>query len=375
MTTYGGDSPLRIGLIAPPWVQVPPLVYGGTELVVDGLARGFAAVGHEVLLFTTGDSTCPVHRSWLVPEALGTTGDMLSELRHVQAAYEELAHADVIHDHTLLGPLWATSLRVHPPVVTTSHGEFTPELTKFYEAVARHVAVVSISHHQRRTAPTVPIAAIIHHGIDVDDLPVGAGDAGYVLFLGRMSPDKGVHRAIHVARAAGRRIVIAAKMWEPVERRYFAECVEPLLADDAVYVGPVGRREKFELLAGAAALVNPIRWPEPFGLVMIEALAVGTPVLTYPEGAAPEIVDHGVTGYLCEDEADMAARLRRIGEIDRAACRRAVEDRFSTRRMVDDHLRLYRQLVRRRRHSEDGATPLPARSLVRYDPAFAAAGA
>lgn len=340
---------LRVGLIAPPWVAVPPPLYGGTEVVLDHLARGLTEAGHDVELFTTGDSTCPVRRHWIHPAAVGTTAALIAELGHVQAAYEQFTDRDVIHDHTLLGPLWAYSEHVATPLVTTNHGEFTPELTALYRSVAQRSAVVAISHHQRSTAPEVPVAAVIHHGIDVDHVPVGRGDGGYVLFLGRMHPDKGVHRAIEVANAAGRRLLIAAKMWEPVERRYYAERVAPLLGPDVVYLGQVGARDKYELLGGAEALVNPIRWPEPFGLVMIEALATGTPVLAFAEGAAPEIVDHGTTGFLCVDEAEMVAHLAEVDTIDRSACRRAAEDRFSTRRMVRDHVALYREVIRRAR--------------------------
>ena len=336
---------LRIGLIAPPWVPVPPRVYGGTELVIDHLARGLVTAGHDVQLFTTGDSTCPVPRRSRLPVAVGTTGGILDELSHVEGAYAALNARDIIHDHTLLGPLWAVANDVDVPVVTTAHGPFTAELIELYAAIARNAAVIAISHHQRSTAPTVPIAAVIHHGIDVEDVPMGNGDGGYVLFLGRMHPDKGVHRAITVARSAGKRLLIAAKMWEPPEQRYFADCVEPLLGSDAVYLGPVGLADKLKLLAGAEALLNPIRWPEPFGLVMIEALAAGTPVLTFANGAAPEIVDHGVTGYLCDDDDDMIARLGAIAAIDRRACRQAAASRFSTGRMVADHLRLYRSLI------------------------------
>ena len=336
---------LRIGLIAPPWVSVPPTVYGGTELVIDHLARGFVAAGHDVTLFTTGDSTCPVRRRWVHPRAVGTTGEILSELRHVQAAYEVLDGCDVIHDHTLLGPLWSAVESVRPVLVTTAHGEFTPELASLFAALGKRLAVVSISEHHRSTAPSVPFAAVIHHGIDVDAVPFGRGDGGYVLFLGRMSPDKGAHRAIQVARAAGKQLRIAAKMWEPAEHAYFDEQVAPLLGADAVYLGEVGGREKFDLLAGAEALLNPIRWPEPFGLVMIEALAAGTPVLTFAEGAAPEIVDHGTTGYVCADEADMARRLATVSTLDRGQCRRAAQERFSTSRMVDAHLALYGRLL------------------------------
>jgi glycosyltransferase involved in cell wall biosynthesis len=336
---------LQIGMIAPPWVAVPPPEYGGTEVVVDHLARGLVLAGHDVTLFTTGDSTCPVPRRWVHPRAVGTTGNLLDELAHVEAAYEVLDDGDVIHDHTLLGPLWAIANDVRPRVLTTAHGPFTPELTELYRTIGQHVAVVAISHHQARTAPTVPVTQVIHHGIDVERIPVGAGDGGYVAFLGRMHPDKGVHRAIAVARSRGRRLLIAAKMWEPAERRYFAEVVEPMLGPDVEYVGQVGGRDKWELLGGAEALINPIRWPEPFGLVMIESLAVGTPVLAFAEGAAPEIVDHGRTGFLCDDEDDMSERLSTVGSLDRRDCRRAAETRFSTRRMVDDHLELYRRLL------------------------------
>ncbi len=335
-------SPLHVGIIAPPWVAVPPPVYGGTELVIDNLARGLVERGHAVTLFTVGDSTCPVPRLWLHPTAAGTTADLLTELGHVEAAFAALANCDVIHDHTLLGPLWSTLSSATPPVVTTCHGAFVPTLTTLYESVGERVAVVCISHHQRSTAPSVPVAAVIHHGIDVDGFPVGRGDGGYVLFLGRMSPDKGVHRAISIARAAGRRLVIAAKMWEPEEHRYFHEQVEPMLGDDASFIGPVGGTRKLELLAGAEALLNPIRWPEPFGLVMIEALACGTPVLTFSEGAATEIVEHEVTGFLCTDDADMADRLAAVGDLDRLVCRRAAARRFGVDRMVDEHVSLYR---------------------------------
>lgn len=338
------DARLHIGLIAPPWVPVPPPQYGGTELVVDLLARGLTAAGHQVTLFTTGDATCPVDRRWLHPRAVGTLGTMFDELAHVQAAYAALAGCDVIHDHTVLGPLVATAGRVAEPIATTVHSECTPELIELYRTVSARVAVVAISHHQRSTAPTLDVRRVIHHGIDVEDYPIGRGDGGYVLFLGRMAPTKGVHRAIAVARAAGKQLLIAAKMWEPAEHRYFHEQVEPLLGPDAAFLGQVGGRHKAALLAGAEALVNPIRWPEPFGLVMIEALAAGTPVVTFAEGSAPEIVDDGVTGFVCRDEQDMVARLGDVRALDRARCRAAAEARFSTQRMVADHLALYRQL-------------------------------
>jgi glycosyltransferase involved in cell wall biosynthesis len=314
--------------------------------VLDELARGLTQAGCEVHLFTTGDSTCPVPRSWLYERALGTVADLSAEADHVARGYQDLEAMDVIHDHTLTGPVWGATHGVRAPIVTTVHGELTPEMVVRYQSmVANGVAVVAISEAQRRSAPGLAIAAVIHHGLDVARMPFGDGGGGYVLFLGRMNPDKGPHRAIEVARAAGRRILLAAKMWEPGEVRYFHEVVEPLLGDDATYLGEVASERKLELLAGAEALLNPIRWPEPFGLVMIEALACGTPVLAFPEGAAPEIIEDGRNGFLCADEAGMVDRLPLVAGLSRAACRASAEDRFSNDRMVQAHLELYRRLV------------------------------
>lgn len=358
------EPALRIGLIAPPWVAVPPPDYGGTELVVDVLARGLARAGHHVVLWTTGDSTCPVERRATLDVAAGTLGGTDVEVHHVSDGYTALADCDVVHDHTFLGPLWAVAADPTPAVAATVHGPFTPASRSLYRAVGHDVAVVAISHHQRSTAPEVPVHTVIHHGID---LPVGADcgvpAGGHLVFLGRMAPEKGVDVAARVARASGRRLLIAAKMWEPSERAYFDAEVRPLLGADVEYVGQVSGRAKAELLAGADALLNPIRWPEPFGLVMVEALACGTPVITSPAGAAPEIVDDGVTGFLCDTEAAMVRAVDRVGEIDRAACRRTVVDRFSADRMVADHLDLYGRLL----DGSDVARPrrIPGRMTVR----------
>src|SRR4051794_20170223 len=208
---------MRIGLVAAPWLPVPPERYGGTELVVDLLARGLAAKGHEVLLFATGDSRSPVDRMWIYdnaqPERMGSVD---VELRHVVTAYDALLDADVdiVHDHTYAGPLYAAPLPNRPVVVTTNHGPFTEEAVAIYGALRDRVPVVAISHHQASTAGEVPIAAVIHHGIDVKAVQQGQGGGG-LLFLARMTPEKGVHVAIEVARAAGLPLGIAAKMREP----------------------------------------------------------------------------------------------------------------------------------------------------------------
>jgi glycosyltransferase involved in cell wall biosynthesis len=213
------------------------------------------------------------------------------------------------------------------------------------------VAIVAISHAQRAQTPDLRVVQVIHHGIDPTRFRVGRGDGGYVVFLGRMAPEKGADRAIVAARAAGVRLVLAGKVWAAAERRYFDAEVRPLLGDDAVFLGELGGTAKNALLGGAGALLNPIRWAEPFGLVMIEAFACGTPVLTFPEGAAVEIVDHGLTGLICDDELDMAAAIGRVHELARDACRGAVETRFSAARMVREHVALYERLLKESRHA------------------------
>ncbi len=350
-------SGMRIALIAPPWVPVPPPLYGGTETVVDRLARGFHGAGHEVLLCTTGDSTCPVPRHFVLERSEHLRmGVVVPELRHVIDAYRTVQDFDIVHDHTMAGPIYAQRFP-DLTTVTTNHGPFNDELLDIYRAVAPWVSIIAISQSQADHAVGVPIARVIHHGIDVADLPFGEQPDEYFLFLGRMVPDKGARRAALVARQAGVPLLIAAKMREPLELEYFDEQVKPLLGGEIQYVGEVGGSEKFDLLARARGLLNPIRWVEPFGLVMIEALGCGTPVLTFRSGAAPEIVDHGVTGFLCEDRDEMAVAVHRVAELDRKACRAVVETRFSTERMVGDHLELFESLLGGDRRP---ATALPA---------------
>jgi glycosyltransferase involved in cell wall biosynthesis len=264
------------------------------------------------------------------------------ELQHVAAAYDAVAGCDVVHDHTLTGPLWGAR-RPGLRICTTNHGPFDKALISLYREIADDVEVIAISHHQARTAIGVRIAAVIPHGLALEHLPLGDGRGGYLAFLGRMHPDKGVDTAIAVARTLGAPLAIAAKMREPLELAYFRDRIAPLLGGEIEYVGEVAAHDKAAFLGSATCLVNPIAWPEPFGLVMAESLATGTPVVATPCGAAPEIVDHGVTGFLGSDVASLAAAVARVGDLDRARCRRVAEERFSADRMVQDHLRLYRQ--------------------------------
>jgi glycosyltransferase involved in cell wall biosynthesis len=256
--------------------------------------------------------------------------------------------ADIVHDHTLIGPAFSAN---HPGlrVVSTNHGPFDREVSSIYQAIGGRVPVIAISDDHARRAPGEVVVAVIHHGLDVERFAVGAGSGDehgpYLMFLGRMAPEKGAEEAAQVARATGRRLLIAAKVREPAERAYFSDHVEPLLGDGVEFVGELDHQGKVRLLGGATALLNPIRWPEPFGLVMIEAMACGTPVLTYPEGSAPELVDDGATGFLCDDFSELCQRVSVAGVLDRQTCRTSVERRFTTGRMVAEHLRVYDRLL------------------------------
>ncbi len=344
---------MRIGLVAGPWIPVPPVTYGGTERVVDTLARGFARAGHEVLLAASSDSQSPVPRVPQMqtsdPAELGFT---ISELSHVVRAYEGLGDVDIIHDHTLAGPLY----RYGPPgvpVVTTIHGPLTSSAKDVYRAIGRSTSIIAISRDQASQASGVPVRRVIHHGIDLSTVPVGTGQGGYVCFVGRMCPDKGVLEAIRIARQAGVPLRIAAKVREPEEILYFEEVIKPILGPNEDFAGEVDDAEKYRLMGEALAFLNPIQWSEPFGLVMIEALSTGTPVLGTPLGAAPEIVSHGITGFLAATN-NLASLIPAAAGLSREQCRARAEQQFSAERMVADHLSLFADLI-----EEQGEAAVP----------------
>jgi glycosyltransferase involved in cell wall biosynthesis len=338
---------MRVGLVSPPWLPVPPPAYGGSEVVIDGLARGLVAAGHEVVLVAPGDSTCPVPLI-ASPACSDPTlmGAALVELAHVVRAYAALADAgvDLIHDHTLAGPIYDG----HPPgipVVTTHHGPFGPDQVELFSRIARTVPIIAISHDQAATSAGVPIARVIHHGIDVGRVPVGVGEGGFALFLGRMSPEKGVREAAEIARNAGVPLRIAAKMYDEDEHEYYRTEVRPLLGGDIEYIGEVGAAEKWKLLGQATALLNPGQWHEPFGLVIVESMACGTPVVATGCGAARELIRDGVTGFVRKDPHELGHALRKVAELDRATCRREAEDRFDVSRMVREHIEFYAEVL------------------------------
>jgi glycosyltransferase involved in cell wall biosynthesis len=338
---------MRIGIVAPPWFPIPPSAYGGIESFIDTLARELVAAGHDVMLAAAGDSTCPVPMLQGLPpsdpELIGLT---THELRHLIRAYEGLEGADVVVDNTLAGPLVARSMR-SGRCVTIAHGPFEPIVKELYGAASPDMAFVAISHHQASTAGDIPITRVIHHGIHVEEIAQGPG-GDTACFVGRMHPSKGLPEAIAAAERAGIPLRIGAKMHEPAEEEYFNEVVRPLLGSNAEYLGELSAEEKCELMGQSCALVNPIQWDEPFGLVMIESMATGTPVVATNRGSVPEIIDDGRTGFIRDDIDGMAEALGRASELDRDSCRSSVVERFTARRMTADYISLFTDMVDQR---------------------------
>jgi glycosyltransferase involved in cell wall biosynthesis len=341
------ERKLRIAMIAPPWFSVPPRGYGGIESMVADLVDGLVGRGHHVTLIGAGRAGTQAQR--FVPiyvEPPSTRlGDPLPEVLHVAAAASVLADldVDVVHDHTLAGPLLAR--RRPEPTVMTAHGPVVGEPGDYLAHLGSTVEVVAISEAQRRQRPEVNWIATVHNSVDVSSFPFGRGDAGYVLFLGRFNPEKAPHLAIDAARAAGRRIVLAGKLNEPPERQYFEQEIRPRLGPGVEYVGEADATTKRELYAGAEALLFPACWEEPFGLVMIEAMACGTPVVALRRGSVPEIVHHGLTGFVLDRPEQMAAAIEVVGELDRAECRAHVERHFDSPGMVRGYEAVYHTLV------------------------------
>lgn len=313
--------------------------------MIDALSRGLQRLGHDVTLFTVGESRCAVPKAYLFetsqPDRMGTT---ILELRHVAAAYEALESCDIVHDHTLAG-LFLSQLMAACPVVTTNHGPFTEDLNDLFRR-SPAVPIIAISHDQACRAPCdIPAAAVIHHGLDTARYTYSARGGDDLVSLGRMSPTKGIDVAIDAARRSGRKLLIAAKMREHGEKEYFDQVIRPMLGRQIEFVGEIGHDAKLDLLSNAYALINPIQWPEPFGLVMIESLACGTPVVATPRGAAPEIIEHGKTGFLGVTTDELVAGIAGVAALDRSTCRRSVERRFSMERMAMDHVDFYRSVI------------------------------
>jgi len=341
---------VRIAVISPVWFPVPPSGYGGIEWVVSLLADGLAVAGHEVALFASGDSFTKAELVAAYPEAPSADiGKTTPELRHALACYERAGEFDIVSDHS--GPLAAAlGGAVETPVVHTVHGPLGGADGELYASLARvspHVGLISVSLNQRKPQPDLPWVANCHNALDLDAYPVHTERGEYLLFLGRMSADKGCHRAVEVAREAGLPLRIAGKMREPAEREYFETYVAPYLGGGIEYLGETSHGKKVALLQNARATLFPIEWDEPFGLVMIESMACGTPVIATRWGAVPEVIEHGRSGVIVDDYRDMAGALGDADRIEPLECRRWVEEHFSATRMVEDYLAAYEAVASR----------------------------
>lgn len=334
---------LKVAMLAPISWRVPPRHYGPWELVVSRLTEGLVERGVDVTLFATADSVTSAHLEAVCPRPLSEDPSLdaaVWKAIHIGHAFEHAKHADILHNHYDFMPLTYSGL-VDVPIVTTIHGFSSPRILPAYERYADRVRFVAISDADR--VPQLSYAATIHHGIPFDEYPLGRGDGGYLLFFGRIHPDKGAAEAIDVARRAGLPLVIAGIVHDEA---YFARDIEPHLDGDRVrFVGSVGPADGARLLGGAVALLQLVNFDEPFGLSMIEAMATGTPVIGTARGSLPEVVDDGVTGYLVKDAAEAVAAIPNATALDRAAVRRRAAERFSRERMVDAYLALYAKIV------------------------------
>lgn len=341
---------LKIALVAPPWFAVPPTGYGGVELVVSLLADGLADRGHDVTLFASGGSKTRARLVCTYAEPPSRLlGDPVVEAAHLVQAYSHSDQFDIIHDHTMLG-LIAGSL-ITTPVVHTLHGQVTDQAVPFYEAVGGSVHLVCISHHQRSTLPAGLDAAVIHNGICASDYPFSATPGDYLLFVGRMCAEKGILSAIEIARRTSLRLVIVAKINEPPEMAYFEDHVRPALEgiESTLLLQPP-QEVKAAAYRDALATLFPVDWPEPFGLVMAESMAAGTPVVAFRRGSVPEVVLDGVTGYVCDGLDGAVAAVKRVPLLDRRACRDRVERLFEASRCVASHEQLYLDILAQGAH-------------------------
>lgn len=338
-------------MVVPPWYELPPPGYGGLEQVCAVLIDALAARGHEVTLLGAGSGTRTRARFIATRKDLQhhRLGQVLPELAHLSRVQDLVSDGsyDVVHDHTTGGPLVASRRPV--PTVVTVHGKPVGDLGDILHGVDGSAALVAISDAQRRLSPGLPWAATIHHGLPVEGLPPAtANGSGPVLWLARFTPDKGPDLAIEACRAAGLPLVLAGKCNEPMEQTYLDDVVRPMIGSDVTLETNPERDQTMALLRSARCLILPIRWEEPFGMVMLEAMAVGTPVVALNRGAVPELVRPGETGLICDDPAELPAALWDVTDIDPQACVEWVRQAFSTDLMARRYEDAYRDWIARR---------------------------
>lgn len=339
---------MRIAQVAPLYESVPPKLYGGTERVVSYLTEELVHEGHDVTLFASSDSLTEARLVPACEQSLRLAPDCVDPLAHhvllVERVLAEKENFDLIHFHIdyLHFP---RSRNEDVPTLTTLHGRLDiPDLVPLYQCF-RDMPVVSISDSQRDPLPWLNWRRTVYHGLPAKSLQYHAGPGKYLAFLGRISPEKGLDQAIAIAQRSGIELKIAAKV-DRADQAYFDETIKPLLKTPGIeFVGEIGHAEKGDFLGGAIALLCPIQWPEPFGLVMIEAMACGTPVIAYPRGSVPELVEDGVSGFVVENVRQAARAAMAAPALSRTRCREYFERRFTAARMCDDYLAVYRQLL------------------------------
>jgi len=339
---------MRIAQVSPLDESVPPKTYGGTERVVSYLTEELVRLGHEVTLFASGDSVTTAKLIAGAPESLRLSNSFPERNPYLILMLENIMHRardfDIIHFHvdTLHLPL---ARRCSTPAVTTLHGRLDFEaLSELYREFG-DAPLVAISDAQRRTIPHANWRPVVHHGLPTGLLEFNPGPGDYLAFLGRISPEKGVEEAIAIAHLAGMKLKIAAKIGDD-DHEYFRSRVKPLLDHPLIeFIGEIGEHQKSDFLGGARCLLFPINWPEPFGLVMIEALACGTPIVAYPGGSVVEVLEDGRTGYLVSNRETACAAVKRLDSISRVRCRAAFERRFSVTRMANDYLSVYSDVI------------------------------
>ena len=334
---------LRVAMLAPISWRVPPRHYGPWEWVTSLLTEGLVARGVNVTLFATGDSLTTARLHTVCPHPYSENPDVdakVCECLHVSEVFEHAEEFDIVHNQFDFLPLTYSRL-VHTPLVTTLHGFSSPKILPVYKKYNHHAYYVSISDADRN--PDLDYIAIIHHGIPVADYPFCNDPDDYLLFLGRIHPDKGTHEAIKVAQRAGAKLIIAGIVQD---EEYFEKMVAPNVDGDQIrYIGPVAMPEKGELLGHARALLHMINFDEPFGLSVVEAMAVGTPVIAIDRGSMRELIRDGETGFLVAGEEDALTSVGKIDSIDRKQCRSWVEEHFTQDRMVEDYLKVYQTIM------------------------------
>jgi glycosyltransferase involved in cell wall biosynthesis len=347
---------MKIAQVSPLYESVPPKLYGGTERVVSYLCEELVRLGHDVTLFASGDSVTAAELVPACPAALRLSSQNVDPIaRHflmLEQVYRRAADFDVIHFHVdyLHYPLTRRERPVH---VTTLHGRLDlPDLAPLYAEYAE-MPVISISNSQRASLPRANWQATVYHGLPLDLLRLNERPEGYLAFLGRISPEKRADWAIEIARRAGMELRIAAKI-DPADQRYFESQIEPLFRQPHVtYIGEIGQDRTGEFLGNAAALLFPIDWPEPFGLVQIEAMACGTPVIALRRGSVPEVIDDGKSGFVCDGIDQAVEAVGRLPELSRRRCREIFERRFGVTQMASNYVQIYQRLIQQRRNCHE----------------------